>query len=51
MRTIVLVGEPDVQEFVRVGIDSGVQPKALVVELNHSFVQRNVIRAFPVSGL
>jgi hypothetical protein len=43
--------QPHVQEFVRSGIDSGVQPKSLIVELNHGFVDRNVIRALPVDWL
>jgi hypothetical protein len=43
--------ELDVQEFVRVGIDRGVQPKPFVVELNHRFIDRNVIRIFLICGL
>jgi len=38
--------QPYVQEIVRFGIDGSVQPKALVVELNHGFVDGNVIRSF-----
>lgn len=37
--------EPSVEEFVRFGIDSGVQPVTLVTELNHRLVNRDVIRA------
>jgi len=40
-----------VEEFVCLGIDSGVQPVALVVDLDHGFVDRNVIRALALSGL
>jgi hypothetical protein len=36
--------QPDSKEFVRVGIDSGVQPVALIVDSNHRFVQRDLIR-------
>lgn len=43
--------ELDVQEFVRFGIDSGVQLESFVVELNHGFVHRNVIRTLHASGL
>jgi hypothetical protein len=32
------------EQFVRFGINSGVQPILLVIELDHSFVNRNVIR-------
>jgi hypothetical protein len=34
-----------VEQFVRFWIDSRVQPIALIAELNHRFVDRNVIRA------
>jgi hypothetical protein len=40
-----------VQQFVCFGIDRGVQPKLLTVELNHGFVDRNVIRVLAVTGL
>jgi len=43
--------ESDVQEFVRSGIDGGVQPVALVVESNHGFVDRDVIRVLAGRGL
>jgi hypothetical protein len=36
--------QPNVQEFVRFGIDGSVQPVPFVIELNHSFVDRDVIR-------
>lgn len=42
--------QPYVQEFVRVGINGGVQPKSLVVELNHGFADRNVMGAFSETG-
>ncbi len=32
------------EKFVRFGIDSSVQPVALIVKLDHGFVERNVIR-------
>jgi hypothetical protein len=32
------------QQIVCIGIDGGVQPILLVVELDHGFVDRNVIR-------
>ena len=32
------------EQFVRIGIDSGVQPVLLVVELDHGFIDRDVIR-------
>ena len=37
-----------VEDVVRFGIDSGVQPELLVVDLNHGFVQRYLSR--PASG-
>lgn len=38
------VKQPDVEEFVGVGIDSSVQPVSFVVDPNHRFVQRDLIR-------
>jgi len=35
---------PLVEDSVRVGIDSSVQPVELVVDTNHGFVNRNLIR-------
>jgi hypothetical protein len=32
-----------VEKFVRLGIDSGIQPVLLVVESDHSFVDRDVM--------
>ena len=32
------------EEFVRFGIDSGVQPATFVIHLDHRLVDRNVIR-------
>jgi len=39
------------EQFVRFWIDSSVQPIFLVVELDHSFVDRNVIRRPPLFRL
>jgi len=39
-----------VQQFVGFGIDCSVQPVALIAELNHGFVDRDVIRAQGVFG-
>jgi len=36
--------ETDVQDFVRLGIDSAVQPKFLTVEADHLLVDRKLIR-------
>ena len=36
--------EPDVEKFVRLGIDSGVQPATFVIHLDHRLVDRDVIR-------
>ena len=35
--------QPDVETFVRFGIDSNVQPVALIVEMGHDLVEREVI--------
>jgi hypothetical protein len=43
--------QPHVEQAVRGGIDGGVQPVSLVVELNHGFIDRNVIRVGTVCGL
>jgi len=40
-----------VKEFVRSGIDSSVQPVALVVDLYHGFGNRNVIQVLVFGGL
>lgn len=42
---------PDMEQAVGIRIDSGVQPILLIVELNHGFVDRNVIRVGTVCGL
>jgi len=34
------------EEFVRVRIDNGVQSELPIVNTNHAFVQRNLIRSF-----
>ena len=36
--------KPDVKQLVRIRIDGGVQPVALVVDLNHRLVDGDVIR-------
>ncbi|GAA0217178.1 hypothetical protein GCM10009000_034950 [Halobacterium noricense] len=43
--------ELNVQQAVRVGIDSCVQPEPFVVELDHGLVNRDVIRVRTVEGL
>ncbi len=43
--------QPDVEEYVCLGIDGGVQPVALIVEVDHGSVDRDVIRLFPSSRL
>lgn len=40
-----------VEEFVRVRIDSSVQPKPLINEFNHSLVDRNVIQTVATDWL
>jgi len=39
------------EQAVGVGIDRGVQPISLVIELDHGFVDRNVIRVGTICGL
>ena len=41
----------DVEQAVSIWIDRSAQPISLVVELNHGFVDRNVIRVRTVCGL
>ena len=36
--------KPNVEEFVRLGIDGGVQPATFVIHLDHSLIDRDVIR-------
>jgi hypothetical protein len=43
--------QPHVEEFVRVRIDHSVQPKPMIVELNHSLAGSNVIRVLAVDRL
>ena len=43
--------ERDVEQAVGGGIDSGVQPESVVVDLDHSLVDRDVIRVSALSGL
>jgi len=40
-----------VEQAIGVGIDGGVQPILLVIELDHGFIDRNVIRVGTISGL
>jgi hypothetical protein len=41
--------QPDVKEFVSIGIDSGVQPVSFIVDSNHRLVHRDLIRT-PVAS-
>ena len=43
--------QPNVQQVVRLGVASSVQPILLVVDPNHSLVNRDVIRASTLCGL
>ena len=43
--------EPHMQEFVRVWVDGGVQPKLLAVDSDHRLVERDVIRTRTVGWL
>ncbi len=43
--------EPDVKQIVRLWVSSGVQPELLVVDPNHCFVERDLIRALASLGL
>jgi hypothetical protein len=43
--------ESYMEQAVRIGVDGGVQPVLLVTDLNHSFVERNVIRICTISRL
>ena len=36
--------KPNVEEFVRLGIDGGIQPATFVIHLDHRLVNRDVIR-------
>lgn len=36
--------QPDVKQFVRLRIGGGIQPELLVVDSNHRFVERDLIR-------
>jgi len=36
--------EPDVEEFIRLGIDGIVQPTAFIIQPDHHLVDRNVTR-------
>jgi hypothetical protein len=38
------VKQPDVKQLIRLGVDGGVQPVALAIDLNHGFVDDDVIR-------
>ena len=39
------------KQFVRLGINGGIQPILLIVESDHGLVNRNVIRTPPSFGL
>jgi hypothetical protein len=39
------------QQPVGIGVDRGVQPELLVTDLDHGFVDRDVIRLKTASGL
>jgi hypothetical protein len=41
----------DVEESVRVGTDRSVQPVSLIIDLDHSLVNRNAIRSLALGGL
>ncbi len=43
--------QPNVEKFVRFGIDSSVQPVAPIVEVDHGFVECDVIRLGTVCRL
>jgi len=43
--------KPDVEQAVGVGIDGSVQPISLVIELNHGFINCNVIRVSTICRL
>ncbi len=43
--------ELNMMKAVRVGIDSDVQPISLRIEVNHNFIDRNVIRSSTVGRL
>jgi hypothetical protein len=43
--------QPQMKQFVCLGIGGSVQPELLIVDSNHSFVNRNVIRISAVCRL
>jgi hypothetical protein len=43
--------QPDVEQMIRHGVDGGIQPVLLVVELDRGFIDRNVIRFGPAEWL
>jgi len=43
--------QPEMEKIVRFGIDNSVQPVALIVELDHGLVERDVIRLGTVCRL
>ena len=43
--------EPHMEQAVSVGIDSGVQPVPLVIQLNHGLINGDVIRIGTICGL
>jgi len=43
--------QPDVREFVRLGVDGGVQPVPFIVDPNHYLVESDLIRGAIVGWL
>ncbi|GGN24483.1 hypothetical protein GCM10009021_27870 [Halarchaeum nitratireducens] len=43
--------QPNMEEFVRFGIDGGVQPELLTIDSDHRLVERDVIRTRVAGGL
>jgi len=43
--------ETDMEDVVRLGIDRCIQPELLVIDLDHGFVERSVIRRSAVDRL
>jgi hypothetical protein len=43
--------QPQMEQFVCLGIGSSVQPELPIVNSNHRFVNRNVIRILAICGL
>jgi len=43
--------KPHMEQAIGVGIDSSVQPISIIIKLNHSLIDRNVIRLGPTCRL